>query len=165
MKKHILYITLICVSLITNASAQTGAKDINKVITHYLEVKDALAAGDGNVALSRAKDLLTVVKSVNTSSFNAAQRKTWLAYEPKLEFDSRHISEVNRVEHQREHFATLSANLYAVVKALPLNDTPLYESYCTMTKKTFLSKSQTGKDPYMGMDNCSKVTETLPAHQ
>ncbi len=164
MKKHIFLITLICVSLTSNASAQNGANDINKVITHYLEVKDALAAGDGNTALSRAKDLLTAVRGVNTSSLNAAQRKIWLAAEPKIEFDSRHISEVNRVEHQREHFASLSANLFTVIKALQLNDSPLYESYCTMAKKTFLSKSTTGKDPYMGMNNCSKVTETLPAH-
>jgi hypothetical protein len=164
MKKNIFFLVLICVSLIVTASAQTGAKDINKVITHYLAVKDALVAGDGNTALSHAKDLLAAVKAVNASSLDATQRKTWLAYEPKIEFDSRHISEVNRVEHQREHFATLSANLYAVIKALQLNDTPLYESYCTMTKKTFLSKSTTGKDPYMAMDNCSKVTETLPAH-
>lgn len=163
MKKYLFATILVSATLI--ASAQNGARDINKVLAHYLEVKDALAAGDGNAALSHAKDLLAAVKSVNAASLTPARRKTWLAYEPKIEFDSRHISEVNRIEHQREHFASLSANLHTVIKALQLNDIPLYESYCTMTQKTFLSKSTTGKDPYMGMDNCSKVTETLPAHR
>jgi hypothetical protein len=81
---------------------------------------------------------------------------------PKLEFDSRHISEVNKIDHQREHFASLSNNLYTLVKKLKVNSTVLYRQYCTMTKRYFLSESDKGKDPYMGMANCSKVTETLP---
>jgi len=162
MKKHLLLASVICTSLI--ASAQTGAKDINKVITHYLEVKDALAASDGNAALTHAKDLLAAVKGVNTGSLTAAQRKTWLAYEPKLEYDSRHISEVGRVEHQREHFAALSANLIAVLKDMPVNDKVLYVEDCTMTKHPFLSQTASGKDPYMGMTAGNKITETLPAH-
>jgi hypothetical protein len=164
MTKIIFFISLISVSLTQKVSAQNGVKDINKVINHYLEVKDALAAGNGNLALTHAKDLLNAVKSVDAGSLTEDQRKTWLAYEPKLEYDSRHISEVNRVEHQREHFASLSANLYRVIEALKLNEGQLYEEYCTMSKRTFLSQTPTGKDPYMGMTTCNKVTETLPAH-
>lgn len=165
MKIHIFLIGLFVTSFSATAAAQqNGAKYINQVITHYLAVKDALAEGDSNLALTHAKDLFAAVKAVPAGSLTGDQRKTWLAYEPKIEFDSRHISEVNRIEHQREHFASLSANLYTVVRALKLNDAPLYEEYCTMSKKTFLSQTPAGKDPYMGMPTCNKVTETLPAH-
>ncbi len=147
------------------ASAQQDAsRNFNQVITQYLAVKDALAASDGNLALTHAKVLLTAVKSVNAGSLPDAERKTWVAFEPKLEYDSRHISEVNRIEHQREHFTSLSANLYSVLRVIKLNEVMLYALTCTMTNKTFLSQTATGKDPYMGMANCSKVTATLPAN-
>jgi hypothetical protein len=165
MTKVFFFISLISISQIQKVSAQDGVKDINQVINHYLEVKDALAAGDGNLALTHAKDLLAAVESVNTAGLTDAQRKIWIAYEPKLEYDSRHISEVNRVEHQREHFASLSANLYTVLAALKINEFQLYEAYCSMSKRTFLSRTTTGKDPYMSMTTCNKVTETLPAHK
>jgi hypothetical protein len=164
MKKIVAFACFLCGWLITPASAQNNAsKDINQVISQYLAVKDALAAGDGNLALSHAKDLLAAVKSVSPLALTDAQRKTWLSYEPKLEFDSRHISEVNHVDHQREHFVTLSDNLYAVLKGLKLNKATLYHQYCTMNKHYYLSQAEKGKDPYMGMDNCSKVADILPA--
>lgn len=91
------------------------------------------------------------------------QLAVWNAYEPKLEFDSRHISEVSLVPHQREHFASLSNNLYNVLKEFKLNKTVLYRQYCVMDKQYYLSDAATGKDPYMAMEHCSRVAETLPA--
>jgi hypothetical protein len=164
MKKIIALACFFCGWLLTPAAAQNSpAKAINQVISDYLAVKDALAGGDGNLALSHARELLAAVKSVAPATLSADQRKTWLSFEPKLEYDSRHISEVNRVEHQREHFVTLSDNLYMALKGLKLNQTTLYRQYCTMDKHYYLSQSEKGKDPYMGMDNCSKVADTLPA--
>jgi Protein of unknown function (DUF3347) len=136
---------------------------VNKVIDTYVAVKDALVAGNGPQASTQAKALLAAIQAVQATQFDAGRRKTWLGYEPKLEYDSRHISEVDKVPHQREHFASLSANLYAVLKAIPMNRHVLYEATCTMTKQTFLSLSGTGKDPYMAMGNCNKVTAILPA--
>jgi hypothetical protein len=164
MKKILLLASFFCGWLLTPAAAQNGpAKGINQVIGDYLAVKDALAGGDGNLALSHARELLAAVKAVAPATLSADQRKTWLSYEPKLENDSRHISEVNQVEHQREHFVTLSDNLYVVLKGLKLNQVTLYRQYCTMNKHYYLSLSEKGKDPYMGMDNCSKVDDILRA--
>lgn len=72
------------------------------------------------------------------------------------------MSEVPHVGHQREHFASLSNNLYAFIKKLKLNQTILYRQYCSMDKQYYLSETDKGKDPYMDMTNCSKVIETLP---
>jgi len=164
MRKIVALICFLCGWLLTPAIAQNSPwKGINQVIGDYLAVKDALAGGDGNLALSHARELLAAVKSVAPATLTAAQRKTWLSYEPKLEYDSRHISEVNRVEHQREHFITLSDNLYKVLKGLKLNQAILYRQYCTMNKHYYLSRSEKGKDPYMRMDNCRKVADVLPA--
>ncbi|HTR31930.1 MAG TPA: DUF3347 domain-containing protein [Puia sp.] len=165
MKKRIYFTYLLCgLGLIPAAAQNSVYKDLNQVIAQYLSVKDALAAGDGNLALSHAKALLAAVKAVSPEKLPDAGRKFWQSYEPRLEYDSRHISEVNRVEHQREHFASLSANLYAVLRVFPFNDNTLYEEYCSMSKRTFLSQASDGKDPYMGMTTCNKVTAIIAPH-
>lgn len=145
----------------TNVDAQDKALSgpVNTVIINYLALKDALVTGDGTVAEAKAKTLLASIGNIPKTGLTAEES----ALIPKLEFDSRHISEVAKVEHQREHFASLSNNLYTLIKDLKVNSTVLYRQYCTMTKRYFLSESNKGKDPYMGMPNCSKVTETLPA--
>ncbi|HTR31309.1 MAG TPA: DUF3347 domain-containing protein [Puia sp.] len=154
----------LCASLQRTMAQTPDAKTaFNKVIENYLGVKDALSAGNGPQASAHAKDLLESIDAVPAARLTDNQRKIWSAYLPKLEFDSRHISEVDKVPHQREHFTSLSANLFTVLKAIPVNQSVLYEESCTMTKGTFLSASSSGKDPYTGMDNCSKVNATIPA--
>ena len=147
------------------AAAQTpaAATAFNKVIDGYLGVKDALVAANGPQASAKARELMAAIDAVPAAQLSPAQQKAWQTAQPKLLFDSRHISEVDKVPHQREHFATLSANLTKLLKEIPLNKAVLYAETCTMTKNTFLSLSATGRDPYMGMDNCSKVNATLPA--
>jgi len=146
---------------IVPASAQNSAltKSVNIVIDNYLAVKNALTTGDGTLAAAKSKLLLASVNEIQKTGLSADQ----VALLGKLEYDSRHISEVPRVAHQREHFASLSNNLYAFIKKSKLNQTTLYRQYCTMDKQYYLSETDKGKDPYMGMTNCSKVVETLPA--
>ena len=145
----------------TPALAQDAqlTKPINTIISNYLDVKNALANNDGDAASAKVKTLLASLNELPLKSLNASQN----ALITKLVYDSRHISEVNRVAHQREHFASLSDNLYTLIKGLKINQQVLYRQYCSMTKKYFLSESDKGKDPYMGMSNCSKVTETITA--
>lgn len=152
---------LASVLLIVNAKAQDKALSapVNTVITNYMALKDALVTGDGAVSKAKAKTLLTSIGNVPKTGLTDDEA----ALLPKLEYDSRHISEVNNIPHQREHFASLSNNLYILVKKLKVNNTVLYRQFCTMTKRYFLSESNKGKDPYMDMANCSKVIETLPA--
>ena len=154
-------IVTIVTAFMLPAFAQTAliSKPVNTVISNYLEVKNALANNDGDAASAKAKTLLASLNELPLKSLNASQN----ALVTKLAYDSRHISEVNRVAHQREHFASLSDNLYTLIKGLKLNQQVLYRQYCSMTKKYFLSESDKGKDPYMGMSNCSKVTEIITA--
>ncbi len=152
-----LYILLFAVG----AGAQDKAlkEPVNTVINNYVALKNELITADGDAAEIKAKALLNSVGAIPKAGLSTDVTDLVA----KLEFDSRHISEVNKVPHQREHFASLSNNLYTLVKKLRINNTVLYRQYCTMTKNYFLSESDKGRDPYMGMANCTKVTETLPA--
>ncbi|WP_428329956.1 DUF3347 domain-containing protein [Mucilaginibacter sp.] len=156
---------IIALIVTTRSNAQDAAlsKPINAVIDNYIALKNALAAGDASLAKSDAKTLLSAINSVPVKSMNKSQLAMWTNYSAKLQFDSRHISEVDMLHHQREHFASLSNNLYTVLKDLKLNKAPLYHQYCEMKQQYFISETEKGKDPYMGMSNCSKVKETLPA--
>jgi hypothetical protein len=140
-------------------------KDANYVITTYLGVKNALVASDSQDAKAKAKKLLAAIMLVPVNKFSADQRKVWTTYTDKLQFDSRHISESGAIDHQREHFASLSKNMYELVKGLKLNDVALYEQYCPMKKATWLSETANIKNPYYGnkMLTCGKTTATLAA--
>jgi len=148
----------------TNAKPATG-NTIDKIVTAYLDLKNALVSSDGNAAKAKAKDLVTALSGSADASLTAAQQKIFSKYQDKLLFDSRHISETNTVEHQREHFANLSTNMYEALKAVKLNSTVLYQQYCPMKKAYWLSESIQIKNPYFGskMLTCGEVKATLPA--
>lgn len=92
-----------------------------------------------------------------------AQQKLLATYLDKLKFDSRHISETTVIDHQREHFESLSKNMYSLLSGLKLNRTILYQQYCPMKKAAWLSETEEIRNPYYGDDmlECGKVTATL----
>lgn len=161
----IILLTLAFSGIFTLLKAQdiTASAAVNNVITSYFDVKNMLAADNFEGAKSKAVVLLAAVNAVPADKLTADQKKTWLAYATKLQFDSRHMSEAPGIDHEREHFTSLSKNMYEVVKAMQLNTATIYEQYCPMKKATWLSEIGTIKNPYYGkqMLTCGKTTETL----
>lgn len=156
--------TLILAFLAVASNAKPPAGNtIDKIVAAYLDLKNALVNSDGNVAKIKAKDLVAALTAPVDASLTAAQQKIFSKYQDKLLFDSRHISETNTVEHQREHFASLSTNMYEVLKAVKLNSATLYQQYCPMKKAYWLSESNQVKNPYFGskMFTCGEVKATL----
>jgi hypothetical protein len=139
--------------------------NIDKITNAYFGVKNALAAGNGTEAENKAKGLLTAL-SLPETGLKPDQQKIFNSYADKLKFDSRHISETTVIDHQREHFASLSKNLYEVLKGLKMNNSTVYEQYCPMKKAYWLSETSKIKNPYYNdkeMATCGKVTATLNA--
>ena len=162
LKTLALTLVLAFSTILANALPASN-NSIDKIINAYLDVKNALVNGDGNVVKTKAKDLLTALSAKPDASLTAAQQKILAKYQEKLLFDSRHMSETTEIDHQREHFASLSKNMYEVVKGVKMNTAPIYEQYCPMKKAYWLSESDQIKNPYFGskMLTCGKVTETL----
>ena len=163
LKSVILLFTLIVVSTQVKAQDNTANISVNNLLNAYLGVKNALAADNCAAAKSQAKVLLAAINNVPVDKLTAAQKTMWAHYTDKLQFDSRHISESDAIDHQREHFASLSKNLFMVIKGLKLNTSVVYEQYCPMKKATWLSETATIKNPYFGtqMPTCGKTTETI----
>jgi len=158
MKKILFSLVL----LISIASVQAQNTAIEKATTAYLGVKDALVAGNAPLAKSHSKELLDAL-SVPAKGLTPAQQKLMVTYLPKLKYDSRHISETTVIVHQREHFASLSKNMYSLLSGLKLNNATVYQQYCPMKKAYWLSETEDIRNPYYGdeMLECGKVTATI----
>ena len=144
-----------------SAFAQTSS--LSPILTAYYQVKDALVAGDAKAVASAAGGMLKAINGVDMTALAPKDHQAFMALQDKLAYDSRHISESSDIDHQREHFTSLSANLFKLAKQARLSDQPIYEDYCPMKKAYWLSSDAAIKNPYFGskMLTCGKVSGTL----
>ena len=141
-------------------------EQLKEVFDSYFAVKDALVKTDGNLAATKAASLLNSINSVKMESLTKEEHVEWMKVMKDLVFDAEHISETKDAGHQRDHFTSLSKNMYSVMK-VSKQDTPTYYQFCPMANKgkgaNWLSKENIVKIPYYGtkMLGCGKVVETL----
>ena len=143
--------------------ASVKPADLSSILTDYYQLKNALVAGDAVAAASAAGEMLKAVNGVDMNSMASEDHTAFMALQDKLAFDARHISESKDINHQREHFASLSANLYKLAKQVKLSSQPIYEDYCPMKKAYWLSGDTAIRNPYFGsvMPDCGKVAATI----
>jgi hypothetical protein len=148
---------------IANGQTNTG---VNKVLNAYIQLKDALVKSDGTSSFGASKALLTAIQEVNMSELNADTHTQWMKVVNDLKEDAEHISETKEITHQRDHFMSLSKNLFTVLK-VSKSETPIYYQFCPMANKgkgaNWLSLENKIKNPYYGnqMLICGKVVETI----
>jgi hypothetical protein len=136
------------------------------VFANYFAIKDALVKDDGATASAKAKDLFKAIDAVKMEVLSHEVHMVWMKYMDKLSYDAEHIKDTKESEHQREHFATLSNNMYELIKvANPEYD--VYYNHCPMYNDNkgadWLSKESGIKNPYYGamMLTCGKTIETI----
>lgn len=148
-----------------NVNAQTNS-NITKVLNSYIALKDALIKTDGTTASVLAKDLLTSIDAVNMNQLDASTHAQWMKVVTELKEDAEHINETKEISHQRDHFNSLSKNLYSIIKLTKTGTTVFYQ-FCPMANKgkgaNWLSLENTIKNPYYGnqMLSCGKVVEII----
>jgi len=163
MKSIKLLMAIILFATIANAQSNTNIK---KVLDAYIQLKDALVKSDGTNSSSASKTLLTAIQEVNMSELNTETHTQWMKVVNDLKEDAEHISETKEITHQRDHFMSLSTNLYSVIKVSKLG-TPVFYEFCPMANKgkgaNWLSLENKIKNPYYGnqMLTCGKVVETI----
>ena len=168
MKKIMLIVAIIATSFVQNTFAQSTSQPTSKVIASYLNVKNALVANDAKTASASAKTMLDEIAKVPMDKMTTEQHTVWMKYTKKISYDVTHISEVAELDHDREHFTSLSKNMYAVVKAFPTT-TPVYYQFCPMANESkgayWLSEQDKIHNPYYGdkMNGCSSTKETIQA--
>lgn len=139
---------------------------LEAIFSSYFSLKDALVNSDGNLASAKAKELLNAINAVKMKILTEEEHAVWMKIVKDLKFDSEHIEKTKDVGHQRDHFNTLSDNMYELLK-VSKQETPTYLQHCPMANEgkgaNWLSKENTIKNPYFGsaMLTCGKTVETI----
>ncbi len=149
-----------------NMTEMQEENPLSTVYDSYFAVKDALVKTDGNTASTKAKDLLTAINGVKMETLKSEEHNAWMKVMKDLAFDAGHIAETKNAGQQRDHFTTLSKNMYELMKISKI-ETPIYYQNCPMFNDgkgaNWLSKESTIKNPYYGsqMLTCGKTVETI----
>jgi len=153
IKFWILHVLLLVVA--GGLSAQEKTVGLNPLQAYY-EIKEALISSNAGLAGAKATQFINAIKANERTNASKVLRD-------KILFDAGHIAGSKDIEHQRDDFSSLSADFYALVKALKLNDKPVYYAYCPMKKSYWLSEDEVIKNPYYGniMLSCGKIAEVL----
>ena len=131
------------------------------MLQNYLGIKNALIDGNSDKAASSSAAMYQAMKGFDKSLLTADQKKVYDDIESDLKEHAEHISK-SKIDHQREHFAMMSKDMYDMVKAFGSGMT-LYHDHCPMFKdgSMWLSESKNIRNPYYGekMMGCGSVEE------
>ncbi|WP_312825029.1 DUF3347 domain-containing protein [Epilithonimonas sp.] len=147
-------------------STQENQSQLKSVFENYFSLKDALIKSDGSNASAKALALTKAIQNVDMSKLSTEEHTVWMKVMKDLVFDAEHISDTKDVSQQRDHFTSLSGNMYKLMKVTKL-DTPVYYQHCPMFNNgkgaNWLSKEEAVKNPYYGsqMLTCGSTVETL----
>ena len=151
-----------------NNVESTTATPMKEVVDHYLHVKNALANDNGPEAASGAKAMVASLQKINADAFTAEQKKLYDDVAPDLKEHAEHTAgNAGNIGHQREHFITMSQDVYELVKGFGATKT-LYKDHCPMANDNkganWISETEeVNNNPYMGkrMPKCGKLEETI----
>ena len=147
-----------------NATQETN--QLTVVFDNYFALKDALVKTDGNTASAKAKDLETAINAVKMDKLPMSVHTVWMKVLNDLKEDAEHINGTKDISHQRDHFMSLSKNMYELIKVAKPAETVYYQ-FCPMANDgkgaNWLSKESGVKNPYYGsqMLTCGKTVETI----
>jgi len=139
----------------------------NEILTGYLKVKNALTNDKDSEAAEAASELVKAFETMDKAALTAEQIKVYNDVEADAREHAEHIaSNAGNIVHQREHFDTLSQEVYELVKATGAGQ-KLYYTNCPMYNNNkganWLSETKEVSNPYLGqaMLTCGSVTEEL----
>lgn len=148
----------------SNADSSTPTSKLLKV---YINLKNALAKDDDKGAADAGNELAKTFDDFDKSSLTAEQAKVFDDIKEDAREHAEHIgTNAGNIEHQREHFETISKDMYDLVKVTGAGQ-KLYYTNCPMYNNNkganWLSETKEIQNPYLGksMATCGSVKEEL----
>ncbi|MEZ4802270.1 MAG: DUF3347 domain-containing protein [Gelidibacter sp.] len=134
-----------------------------QIMADYMAVKSALVETDQAKAAQAGNKMVGSLKSFDMSGYSAEQQTELKDIIADATEHAEHIGE-SEMEHQREHFKTLSKDMMDMV-AITGTDATLYQQFCPMYDGggAWLSMEKDIKNPYFGskMMTCGKVEKEI----
>ncbi|MEI6948587.1 DUF3347 domain-containing protein [Paraflavisolibacter sp. H34] len=138
-----------------------------EVIAAYLKIKNALADDNGKSAAVAGTDLAVVIGNVAIPALKEEQKKVFAEVQQDMKEHAEHIgANGGNIHHQREHFETLSQEVYELARAGGTGGT-LYLDFCPMYNKNkgagWVSETKEIRNPYLGKEmlTCGTVKEEI----
>jgi hypothetical protein len=159
MKRLLIVLVILGFTFLQQLFAQDStaqSHSLSQILNVYFNLKDALVAGNSGSASSHAGVFIKTLADIDSKEFSEDTRSALLK-------DADHISKMKDIKRQREHFASLSDNMYTLMKARNVTGQTIYYAYCPMKKSHWLTNTAEIKNPYYGsaMLTCGKIEQTL----
>lgn len=136
---------------------------VQKVLADYMILKDALVETDKNKAAKAGDKLNNTLSKFEVNGFTVEQQKELKDIITDAKEHAEHIGR-SEIDHQREHFKTLSKDIMDMVAITGTKNT-LYQQFCPMYDggSAWLSLNKEIKNPYYGskMLKCGKVQKEI----
>jgi hypothetical protein len=131
------------------------------IIDAYIQIKNGLVADNKENAAKGATALLTAFSKFDMTKLSGEANKDYMEIYESAKEQAEHIVK-SPIDHQREHFETLSTDINDLVTLLGTEKT-LYQDYCPMKKVSWLSETKDVKNPYYGskMLTCGSVKKQI----
>lgn len=138
-----------------------------ELVNDYLQLKDALTKDNDKDAAAAGNAMVKAFNSFDKASLTTEQLKVYNDIEEDAKEHAEHIgANAGNIKHQREHFETLSEEMYELVKSVGAGQ-KLYYTHCPMYNNNkgadWLSETKEIQNPYLGqpMPTCGTVKEEL----
>jgi|13_taG_2_1085334.scaffolds.fasta_scaffold03292_5 hypothetical protein len=143
--------------------SNTQDSGVSQVVSDYMALKDALVETNKDAAAKAGNKLNNTLSTFDVSSYTSEQQDELKDILEDAKEQAEHIGK-SEMDHQREHFKTLSKDMIDMV-AITGTTTTLYQQFCPMYDKgsAWLSMSKDVKNPYYGekMLTCGKVQKEI----
>ncbi|MCK7591296.1 DUF3347 domain-containing protein [Subsaxibacter sp. CAU 1640] len=150
---------------VSNDSMDSNAQttDAKQVLADYMTLKEALVATNKDDAAKAGKKLENTLNGFDVNSYTAEQQTELKDIIADAKEHAEHIGK-SEMDHQREHFKTLSKDMMDMV-AITGTENTLYQQFCPMYDggSAWLSMEKEIKNPYYGskMMACGKVQKEI----
>ena len=154
-----------------NADETTDVRDIKMntqksssttlIVDAYIQIKNSLVADNKEDAAKGATALLAAFSTFDMTTLKGKAHTDYMEIYESAKEQAEHIVK-SPIDHQREHFETLSTDINDLVTLLGTEKT-LYQDYCPMKKVSWLSETKDIKNPYYGskMLTCGSVKKQI----
>ena len=140
-----------------------SAFSIDKIVKNYLAIKNSLANDDSDAAADAGKALSETMAKTGMEKVSSDQMEAYMSIADDAKEHAEHIGDNGgKIEHQREHFVTLSKDMEDLIQLFGTNQ-KLYLDFCPMADDNkgavWISETKEITNPYFGkeMATCGSV--------
>lgn len=137
--------------------------DMDSLLTHYFDLKDALVESDSVASTEHAEQLKNLSSNARIAQLETENEGLWIAISQILDRETGSLIETSDIEEQRLHFEPISEAMIQVVESFNPAGYTIYHQSCPMVRggsADWLSRDEQISNPYHG-DRMLRCGETI----